>query len=90
MAHFRRKINLFNFIFVFLFAITLPGFSSKFEILGDKGETIDIQFEEEGIQNNRTLRKFKYYEKSEILDVDRKFTDDSGMVATFDEPLEFD
>lgn len=31
----------------------------------------------------------KYYEKNEILEVDRKFTDELGIVATYDAPLDF-
>lgn len=36
------------------------------------------------------MQCIKYYEKSEIIDLDRKFTDDSGMIATYDLPLDFE
>lgn len=35
------------------------------------------------------MQCIKYYEKSEISDLDRKFTDESGMIATYDLPLDF-
>ena len=40
-------------------------------------------------EQNGFLR-IKYYEKSEMIELDRKFTDECGMTATYDLPIDFE
>lgn len=36
------------------------------------------------------MQCIKYYEKSEMIELDRKFTDECGMTATYDLPIDFE
>ena len=53
-------------------------------------EHIDGKKEFKNIPKKFLMQCIKYYEQKEVIEVDRKFTDESGLIATFDCKLEFE
>lgn len=53
-------------------------------------EHIDGKREFKNIHKKFLMQCIKYYEQKEVIELDRKFTDEYGLIATFDCKLEFE